>query len=191
VLDDGRQLELDQIAGVAGRLRFVFERDRVSLRTSTELGRRGGEASTAGRLDEALALFRAAAAADPHDPQPRYEEGVTLLAMRRYAEAADAYAATEALAPGWFHCWDHRNRWANWPSGSRRRGRVQNVATEHRTSVLCGALRLGPDVDRRRARLRVAEQHGQRRHGQSLVRGHHGVRRSATMLGATASEAAP
>ena len=104
VLDDGRQLELDQIAGIAGRLRFVFERDRVSLRTATELGRRGGEAGTAGRLDEALALFRAAAAADPHDPQPRYEAGVTLLALRRYAEAADAYAAAEALAPGWFHC---------------------------------------------------------------------------------------
>ena len=104
VLDDGRQLELDEVERFPGRLRFVFERDRVSLRTSTELARRGGEAGSAGRLDEALALFRAAAAADPHDPHPRYEEGVTLLALRRYAEAADAYAATEALAPGWFHC---------------------------------------------------------------------------------------
>lgn len=104
VLDDGRQLELDQLAGLDGRLRFVFERDRVSLRAATELGARGGEAGAAGRHDEALALFRAAAAADPHDPQPRYEEGLTLLLMRRYAEAVEAYAATEALAPGWFHC---------------------------------------------------------------------------------------
>jgi tetratricopeptide (TPR) repeat protein len=104
VLEDGRQVELDQVGEVGGRMRFVFERDRVSLRKAAELCRRGEEAGSAGRLDEALALFRAAAAADPHDPQPRYEEGVTLLALRRYAEAVEAYAATEELAPGWFHC---------------------------------------------------------------------------------------
>lgn len=104
VLEDGRQVELDQVGEVGGRIRFVFERDRVTLRPAAELCRRGEEAGSAGRLDEALALFRAAAAADLHDPQPRYEEGVTLCALRRYAEAVEAYAAAEALAPGWFHC---------------------------------------------------------------------------------------
>jgi tetratricopeptide (TPR) repeat protein len=109
VLEDGRQVELDQVGAVAGQMRFVFERDRVSLRRAAELCRRGEEAGSAGRLDEALARFRAAAAADRHDPQPRYEEGVTLLALRRYPEALEAYAAAEALAPGWFHC--RAERW--------------------------------------------------------------------------------
>jgi hypothetical protein len=52
VLDDGRQLELDQIAGVAGRLRFVFERDRVSLRlrSRARLRELGGLGCTATAL---------------------------------------------------------------------------------------------------------------------------------------------
>jgi len=104
VLADGRQVELDQVGRPEGQLRFVFERDRVSLRRATELGRRAGAAGAAGRLEEALELFRAAAAADPHDPHPRYEAGVTLLALRRYADAVTEYEATEAIAPGWFHC---------------------------------------------------------------------------------------
>jgi hypothetical protein len=57
VLDDGRQLELDQVSGIAGRLRFVFERDRgIAADRDPSSAGAAAEAGTAGRLEEALAL---------------------------------------------------------------------------------------------------------------------------------------
>jgi hypothetical protein len=86
------------------KVQFVFERNRITLRPADVLTRRGQELGSAGRFEEALASFREAGQADPFDPQARYEEGFTLLHLRRYAEAVEAYEATARLAPGWFHC---------------------------------------------------------------------------------------
>jgi len=109
VLDDDSRVELDELPAPTGRVRFVFERDRLTLRPCGVLVDHGREAGAAGRLDEALQLFQRAAAADPFDPDARYQEGFTLVLLRRYAEAVAAYDATEQLAPGWFHC--RADRW--------------------------------------------------------------------------------
>ncbi|HEY5934711.1 MAG TPA: hypothetical protein VIU61_08750 [Kofleriaceae bacterium] len=110
VLDDDSRLELDELPRPpSGRVRFVFERDRLTLRPAGVLTQHGREAGAAGNSEEALALFRRAAAADPLDPDPRYQEAFTLVLLRRYEEALVAYDMTEELAPGWFHC--RADRW--------------------------------------------------------------------------------
>jgi tetratricopeptide (TPR) repeat protein len=104
-----RTVELDDLEGTPGRLRFVFERDRITLDPAREWTRRGEQLGGAGDHAEALAAFEKAAAADPHDPHSRYQAAFTLLHLRRYAEAESLYAEVERLAPGWFHC--RADRW--------------------------------------------------------------------------------
>ncbi len=87
-----------------GRLQFVFERDRITLRPAAVQTHRGEELAKQGKYDEALALFRAAAQADRYDPPSRYLQGLTLLHLERYTEAVECYECVEELAPGWFHC---------------------------------------------------------------------------------------
>jgi tetratricopeptide (TPR) repeat protein len=104
-LVEGRRYELDEVGPVRdGTVQFIFERNRVTLRPANVLTQRGEQHGSARRFDEALDAFRAAAEADPFDPHSRYQEGLTLLQLRRYAEAAASYETTEELAPGWFHC---------------------------------------------------------------------------------------
>ncbi len=102
---EGRRYELDEVRPVENQhVQFVFERNRITLRPATAATERGEQLGSAGRYDEALEAFRAAAAADPFDPHARYQEGLSLLHLQRYADAVEAYEATEELAPGWFHC---------------------------------------------------------------------------------------
>jgi tetratricopeptide (TPR) repeat protein len=102
---EGRRYELDEVHQLANqRVQFVFERNRITLRPGVAATERGEQLGSAGRYDEALEAFRTAAQADPFGPHARYQEGLTLLHLRRYAEAVEAYEATEELAPGWFHC---------------------------------------------------------------------------------------
>jgi tetratricopeptide (TPR) repeat protein len=102
---DGRRYELDEVGPVReGRVQFVFKRNRITLRPAAVLTERGEKQGSAGRFDEALADFRAAGNADPFDPHSRYEAGLTILHLGRYAEAVEMYEKTEELAPGWFHC---------------------------------------------------------------------------------------
>jgi tetratricopeptide (TPR) repeat protein len=102
---DGVFYELDEVVAVEGkRVQFQFERNRVTLRPAAERTRRGEELGSQGRYEEALALFREAAQADPLDPHARYQEGYTLLHLQRYPQAVESYQTAEELAPGWFHC---------------------------------------------------------------------------------------
>ena len=103
---DGKRMELDDVlaGGVAGRVQFAFERNRLTLKPCQALTAHGQKQGAAGRFDAALNLFRAAADADRFAPQPHYEAGLTLLYLQRYAEAVESYETTEQLAPGWFHC---------------------------------------------------------------------------------------
>ena len=79
-------------------------------------------AASAGRYDEALELCAAASKADPYDPDPKYQEGMMLLELERYNDAARAFESTERLAPGWFH-----NRSWLWIARQLARGKVQHL----------------------------------------------------------------
>lgn len=132
----GRPVEQDELAAAApsGRVQFVFERDRISLRPAVVHTERGSALGAEGKYEEALAEFRAAAEADRHDPQCRYEAAFTLLHLRRPAEAAAAYAEVERLAPGWFHC--RADRWLA--------EQIAAGAVDHAVFVAIHALQDGP-----------------------------------------------
>src|SRR5262249_4905055 len=84
---DGVRHEIDEVDPVQNkRIRFVFERNRTTLRPAEVLATKGGEVGAAGRHEEALAHFRDAAQADPFDPHCRYLEGFALLHLQRYVE---------------------------------------------------------------------------------------------------------
>jgi tetratricopeptide (TPR) repeat protein len=95
----------------AKSVQFEFERNRISLRPACELTARGERLAGEGCYERALSLFRAAAAADPFDPHSRYLEGLTLLHLKRPAEAIACYEACEMRAPGWFQC--RTDRWVS------------------------------------------------------------------------------
>ncbi|MBA3394628.1 MAG: tetratricopeptide repeat protein [Deltaproteobacteria bacterium] len=134
-LEDGATLELDQVASFAGRIRFSFQRDRVSLRKANALVERGEQAGAEGRYEDALVLFRAASELDPHFPHARYQEGFTLLLLKRYADAVAALEATEVLAPGWFHC-----RADLWLARELAAGRIDHATFEAVRELEDGAL---------------------------------------------------
>jgi len=117
---DGKRMELDEVlAGKPGRVQFAFERNRLTLKPATALTGQGEKQASQGRFEAALKLFQQAAEADPYDPQCRYQAGLTLLYLGRYAEAVAAYDATEKLAPGWFHC-----RSNGWLARQMQQGKV-------------------------------------------------------------------
>ena len=130
--------ELDEIGCVEGiegkRVLFVFERNRITLHPAEELTRRGMDLGSQGHREEALALFREAAQADPYDPHAHYQEGYTLLQLQRYPQAIESYQATEQLAPGWFDC---RNNL--WLTEQLALGKLQR-----RSAAIAPA---GPDLD--------------------------------------------
>lgn len=102
----GRQYELEDLPRLpeGERVQFQFYRNRTSLRQALSLTAQAEALATKGDFDLALQAFQAAAQADPCDPQPHYEAGVTLLHLKRFAEAAEQFQITEKLAPGWFLC---------------------------------------------------------------------------------------
>lgn len=145
-----RTVELDDLAAAPGRVRFVFERDRISLRPALEWTRRGEQLGGSGDHAEALAAFEKAAAADPHDPHSRYQAAFTLLHLRRYAEAEQMYAEVERIAPGWFHC--RADRWLA--------GRLAAGAVDHDTFLALHTLQDGDLAPAER--LALAEQAARR-----------------------------
>ncbi|HEY0193510.1 MAG TPA: tetratricopeptide repeat protein, partial [Kofleriaceae bacterium] len=108
---DGLRFEIAELIDrpPTGKVQFVFERDRVQLRRSIAAVQAGIDAGTRGDPEAALRHFQTAMTADPHDPWPHYHAGMALLELGRYPEAAQAYAAAEARAPGWYHC--RADRW--------------------------------------------------------------------------------
>ena len=100
-----RRWEIGEIdaGAVNGPVRFVFERDRRTLRPAISAAERGAKLGGEGEHAAALEQFLLGAAADAFDPHCRYEAAFASLHLRRYAEAAALYAEVERLAPGWFH----------------------------------------------------------------------------------------
>lgn len=104
LFDGKREHELDALAKVPeGKLDILYRRDRPSLRPCLMAVERGRELGSKGKFQEALAEFERAAKLDPHDPDPPYLAGLTLLHLDRYVEAVRELERVEQLAPGWFH----------------------------------------------------------------------------------------
>ncbi len=101
----GRNYELNMLpAETEGSVKFLLYRNRLPLKLSTELTRRGDELFLQSLLEPALEFYRQAAQSDPPDPQPHYQRAFALMMSARYADAIEACHVTEELAPGWFHC---------------------------------------------------------------------------------------
>jgi tetratricopeptide (TPR) repeat protein len=102
----GKRLELEELSAPLpeGRLRFHFERNRITLGAVTALVEEGSRLGSEGNDAGALGAFRAAAAIDATDPRPCYFAGLAQMGLRRYPDAVESYEATERLAPGWYHC---------------------------------------------------------------------------------------
>jgi tetratricopeptide (TPR) repeat protein len=105
----GGRLELDDLEELQAnqprddlRVRFWFERNRPTLPVTERLTAEATAIAEEGRYLDALTRYEAAERADPYDPHPRYLAGLTLLYLKRYAEAEARYAEVERLAPGWF-----------------------------------------------------------------------------------------
>jgi tetratricopeptide (TPR) repeat protein len=85
-----------------GKIQFEFARNRLELMPAARMNEDGCKLGAAGKYDEALDCFRAAAKADKFAPQARYEAAATLALLRRYPQAVESMAEVEPLAPGWF-----------------------------------------------------------------------------------------
>jgi tetratricopeptide (TPR) repeat protein len=140
-----RRFELDEVPPLRGdgRVQFAFERNRLTLRPAEQLTERGERLGGAGNFEEALALFRDAARADPFAPHPHYLEGWTLLHLERYEQAVDAYEAAEERAPGWYNC-----RADLWLARQLALGRLDRPAF-----LALGALEDGPEPPADKVRL--------------------------------------
>jgi len=98
-----RRHELDEAPPPTGRVQFLFQRNRLTLRGADARTNAGEKLASAGHYPEALACFTEAAAIDAFDPRCRYLSALTLLHLRRHPEAAKQYRDVERLAPGWYH----------------------------------------------------------------------------------------
>lgn len=110
VLGD-RRYELDEIEDAVRasgardvRIGLEFWRNRPTIAAAERMTAEAMRLASLGRFNDALAVFEAASAIDPHDPSPHYNAGIALLEAGRYADARAAFERTGELAPGWFLC---------------------------------------------------------------------------------------
>ncbi len=104
VLVDGEMMEVEDLTTPPTQsIQFIFQRNRMSMKAAEAEVERGRELGSEDKFEEALAAFDRAIELDPYDPEPHYDRGFTLMHMQRYADAIDAYAKVEELAPGWFN----------------------------------------------------------------------------------------
>jgi hypothetical protein len=102
---DGQRYEIDEVlVGVAGPVRLMFERNRLSLRAVAQGVKRCEEmmSSRDFNLETFLSETRALTKLCPYDPGPRYLLGQGLACQGSWDEADQWLRETEKLAPGWF-----------------------------------------------------------------------------------------
>jgi tetratricopeptide (TPR) repeat protein len=92
-----------------GRIQFVFQRNRMTLRPASSAVDQARALGGEGKHLDALDELRRAARLDPYDPEPSYLAGSSLLHLERYTEAVESYSTCEELGPGWFHV--RADRW--------------------------------------------------------------------------------
>jgi tetratricopeptide (TPR) repeat protein len=109
VIGDSRY-ELDSLPPKhEGRIQFVFQRNRMTLRPASSAMDQARLLGGEGKYLEALDELERAAKLDPFDPEPSYLAGLSMLHLKRYAEAVESYSRCEDLGPGWFHV--RADRW--------------------------------------------------------------------------------
>jgi tetratricopeptide (TPR) repeat protein len=94
----------DELDPLPERIAFLFERNRPVLRLAQQFINEGEKLAGQQRYEEALAQFAEAERVDSFEPHSHYLVALTLLELKRYAEALGRYRIVERLAPGWFHC---------------------------------------------------------------------------------------
>jgi tetratricopeptide (TPR) repeat protein len=131
----GVRFELDEILqGRPGPVRFLFERNRLTLRSALVRIEEAERLSNSGRFGDALTLLEEAVSVDPFSPEAPYRAGLVLIYLERYLEAIDAMTACEERAPGWFLC-----RPARWLAEQLEQG-----AASYDSFVAWHALEEGP-----------------------------------------------
>lgn len=103
---EGKRFEIDEVLqGVAGGVRFMFERNRLALRPVADRLRKSEETLHTSDFDPDAheTVCRSLLGLCAYDPAPRYALGLALAHRGRWDEAEKWFEETERLAPGWFH----------------------------------------------------------------------------------------
>ncbi len=98
-----KQLELSQVGKIHGNVRFLFERNRLTLQLAQHQNQLGGQLGSQMKSEEALTHFAQAAKIDPFDPVCHYDAGLTHTILGNFNQAITEYEITQTLAPGWFN----------------------------------------------------------------------------------------
>lgn len=93
------------------------------------LAAKAGALKNDGRIDESIALFDSAVAADPSRALTRHNHAVALRTACRFDEACEAFAAAERLGMTGAHL--H----ANWAAATLEAGRVDEAADLYRRAI--------------------------------------------------------
>jgi len=104
----GLELELDELKDInlkdfSGNLQLIYKRNKISLPSCTTWMNIGKQKGSAGDFEGAIKAFRIAANFDKFSPDPKYEEGYTLMQLCRFDEALESYKECERLAPSWYN----------------------------------------------------------------------------------------
>jgi len=119
----GQRYEMDQLPAQDGQVQFFFERNRPTLALAAAQIQAGRAAAEAGQYQAALDHFSKAAQIDSYEPDSRYLAGLSLLHLKRYAEASATYKQLERLAPGWY-----QSRHDAWMAQELAAGRLSHEA---------------------------------------------------------------
>ena len=102
---EGRRYEIDEVlAGVAGPVRFVYERNRLTLSLAEKWTQEGERFAQAGAFAPAMERYDAASTLDPYTPEPAYQSGFVRGHEGRWDEARGYFEKADRLGPGWFLC---------------------------------------------------------------------------------------
>lgn len=121
-INDAKVQEIDQVTSISdGQYEFRYHRNHRPIYKVQVLTEQAKDLASAGDIEAAIDRFDEASDVDPLDPEPVYQLGLCLLEAGRYDEAAEAFAETEYLAPGWFGC-----RSDHWLASAMSEGRFSD-----------------------------------------------------------------
>jgi len=92
----------NQLTDRVSPLRFVFQRNRISLAPCSDMVRRGRSLVEQGYHKEGIECFRKGSEFDPLAPEPFYEEAMLCIQLGQFDRALDCFKKVELLAPGWY-----------------------------------------------------------------------------------------